>query len=208
MKISKPNSQNLLLLLALVVVTLGYFVVNRPIGHLHVLNTSIDKHISFLPVFIIPYLLFLPIFWLVILYAFLTDKSFKSLALTILIVYLASYLIYALFQTYVPRPMAMGQDIFSKLVRLTYRIDKPYNGFPSGHASSAAIMASYFIFTNHRCRWLFTIFGLLVVVSTLFVKQHFILDAISGVLLGAGVSWLVFRYIKPASRLPSGAEVD
>ena len=33
----------------------------------------------------------------------------------------------------------------------------------------------------------------LIVVSTLFVKQHFIADAVSGVTLGVLVTWLSFK---------------
>jgi membrane-associated phospholipid phosphatase len=138
----------------------------------------------------IPYILFVPIFWLIFIYAYLTqNKQFKVLALTIIIVHLISYLFYVFYQTHIPRPSIHGTGFALDLVRFIYSHDAPYNGFPSLHSALAAIMAMYFV--NTRWGILYIGFALVVVLSTLFIKQHFIADAVAGVLLGVTIYLLV-----------------
>jgi membrane-associated phospholipid phosphatase len=43
-----------------------------------------------------------------------------------------------------------GSSVFNALLRFVYRSDKPYNDFPSIHASSGAIFALYLYFTRNR----------------------------------------------------------
>jgi membrane-associated phospholipid phosphatase len=189
----KFNRLNSLLLVANVFVISAYFLFNRPIGHVHIVRSSLDSHIPFWPVFIVPYLIFLPIFWLVIIYAYLKNKNFAALAAAILSVYLISYLIFTVFQTFVPRPMVVSHDVFSGVVRWTYRLDRPYGAWPSLHAASATLMALYFIFTRSKWWLEYLTFAVLVVLSTLFVKQHFLADALSGIALGTAVGLLIFK---------------
>ncbi len=42
-------------------------------------TSSLDEHIPLIPVFAVPYLLFLPIFWMTVLWAFLCRPAFQGL---------------------------------------------------------------------------------------------------------------------------------
>ena len=147
----KLNLADTFLLIITLVVMGCYFLFNQPIGQVHVARVGLDNHIPFRPVFIVPYLLFLPVFWLIIIYTYLKNQAFRPLAITILAVYLISYLVFVLHQTFDPRPVVIGHDVFSNLTRWTYSVDRPYGAWPSLHAASATIMALYFICL--RSRW-------------------------------------------------------
>jgi membrane-associated phospholipid phosphatase len=190
------TKSNILLLLVTAAVLCGYLLLNRAIGHIHNLHTGLDSRIPFEPPFAVPYILFLPVFFIVALAAFLSNRRFKSLALTIIVVYGVSYLFFYFFQTMVIRPAVTGNDIFAGLVRHIYSSDRPYNDFPSTHSSSATIMAMYFFLTPTRWLWrlLAAVFAVVVVLSTLFVKQHYIADAAGGVTLGAITTMAIFRW--------------
>jgi membrane-associated phospholipid phosphatase len=195
MQLAKILDNNTFLLVLVAIVLLLYFVTDRPFGQTHIVKIGLDAHIPLVPAFSVPYLLFLPALVGTIIYAYVSKMNFKALALSIIIVYLFSYLVYLLYQTYVPRPAITGHDIFSNLVRWIYGHDQPYNGMPSTHASGAMILAVYYLMTYARWGWVVAIFSFLVVLSTLFVKQHFVLDAITGVTLGLIVGLLSFKYL-------------
>ncbi len=195
MQLAKIFDNNAALLVLVAIVLLLYFVIDRSFGQTHIVKIGLDAHIPLVPAFSVPYLLFLPALVGTILYAYVSNTRFKALALSIIIVYLLSYIVYLLYQTYVPRPAVNGHDVFSSLVQWIYGHDQPYNGMPSTHASGATILAVYYLSTSTRLGWLIAVFSLIVVLSTLFVKQHFILDAITGVALGLIVSVLSFKYL-------------
>lgn len=181
------------LLLFLTIVIFTYFIVDRPIGKTHILKTKLDDRIPLVPQFSIPYLLFLPALLGTIFYAYIVNVKFGPLGESICIVYLFSYLIYIVYQTHVPRPKIAGNDVYTKLVKWIYTRDKPYNCLPSTHSSGATILAVYYFSVSSSLGWVAAIISLLIILSTLFVKQHYVPDAVSGVILGLLVSLIVFK---------------
>lgn len=90
---------------------------------------------------------------------------------------------------YVLRPdFPAGQSLFHQAVAFIYFIDEPLNNFPSMHVSFSFLM--YFSFREFRPKHSLPllIFAIVVSLSTLIVKQHYILDVIFAVAL----SYLVY----------------
>lgn len=196
MKSISVNRQDITLLLLTIVISLGYFAFNRPIGNIHVSRTYLDDFIPLIPAFVIPYLAYIPVIWLVVLYAFVTGDRFKALSISLISVHLVSFTVYAFYQTFIPRPAVPGNGFFSELLRFIYGIDEPYSACPSLHSSGSAVIAMYFILKGSTWWSFYTLFSVIVVISTLLIKQHFVVDAISGVTLGIATSYLVYKYIK------------
>lgn len=81
---------------------------------------------------------------------------------------------------------SLGDSFFDNLCALIYKFDKPYNLFPSVHC-----LASYIGFRgvcwNKRCPiWLKIfagVFAILVFLSTLFTRQHYVVDIFGGILV-------------------------
>lgn len=93
---------------------------------------------------------------------------------------------YFLMPTTNVRPEVMGDAFSDMMLRFLYTIDKPANLFPSIHCL-VSWMCYIGIRNNNKVpAWYRTfswIFALLVVISTQTTKQHYIADAIAGLLL-------------------------
>jgi membrane-associated phospholipid phosphatase len=170
-----------------------YLVLNIPQSTLHVLQTSLDKQIPRVPIFSIPYLAFLPWLYGTLIYAWLKNRYFRQMAISFILINLVAFVVYLTFQTYVPRDPITSHDLFSGILQFIYNNDQPYAGFPSLHSALSASMATYFVCSKSKWSWAAVAMAALVVVSTLFTKQHFVLDAISGVTLGVVVTWVTFK---------------
>jgi len=115
------------------------------------------------------------------------DELYISSLASICVGLLLSFLVYVVSQTTVPRPVILGQDLFSNLTQFMYGVDNPYNAFPSIH-----VMTAYIIFvasskSKERRRKMVLAsqtLSMLVILSTVFLKQHTLLDVAGGIYLG------------------------
>lgn len=184
--------RNILWILALGLALLKamYPVFNRPMPPVYEFVTIVDQWIPFMPVWIIPYVLwylFLP--GVLLLLAIRDKKACTRALLTQIMGIITCYIMYSIFQTTVPRPDVPGTDVFSVLVRGIYSIDEPYNAFPSIHVlgASALMLATYG--AKNIGKWVnlgVQILGTLIILATVFVKQHVVLDMLAGLILAGG----------------------
>lgn len=181
------------MMVALIAVCSIYFFINVPQSSMSILQTAIDGKIMLVPIFSIAYLYFLPWLWITLCYLFLKRKSFRQIAYALIMINLFSFCVCTFFQTYIPRNPIQDNSIFADLLRFIYDHDQPYNGFPSLHSAMSASLATCFVIRRSKWSWFFIVSALLIIASTLFTKQHFVLDAISGVGLGVLVTWVVYK---------------
>lgn len=94
-----------------------------------------------------------------------------------------------------PRPEIVGDGLLDRLVAAVYRFDEPYNCFPSTH-----VLTSYFMILAFRSSPAFgrgirnavTLISVTIILSTLFVKQHVLMDAAGAIAL-AELIWRVLE---------------
>lgn len=182
--------------LSVAVVSSFYPIVNQYREPVRVLNTFVDMGINFNPYFIIPYVSwYIYVFGFIVLLCLFDGEEYYKLILALVITMLLSFVVFIYFPTYVPRPSILFDDPFSKLVSAIYSADKPYNCLPSAHVSYSMIIAIYVAksrcFSN-RTKVISSIICVLIVLSTLYIKQHYFLDAVTGVL----ASYFVFILIE------------
>lgn len=205
----QPTIARTAALALLVACSLAYFPLNHGTGSTRVLYTNLDRSLGVVPGFAVPYLLMLPLYWLMVVWAFATGVQFWRLVAAATVVAAVSALTFLVFQTYAPRPALRGSGWATHLVRRIYAGDHPYNDFPSGHASSATLWALYWWSTaSRRVALLPVVLAVSVVAATVLIKQHSIAGAAAGVVLGA-FCWVVMR--GPALRLAradAGVEQD
>ncbi|QJD86669.1 phosphatase PAP2 family protein [Cohnella herbarum] len=151
------------------------------------LVTGVDEAIPFVKFFAVPYSIWIFYIYVCLIYFFMKDINvyYRSL-LTYAVCALLCYLIYSVFQTTVDRPMIVGNDPFSELMRYIYNRDQPYNCFPSIHCFSSYMVMRAIWTSSFRNKWnvtLITGMSSLIIMSTLFVKQHVIMDALAAVFL-------------------------
>jgi membrane-associated phospholipid phosphatase len=100
-----------------------------------------------------------------------------------LLIWLTAYLFFfVLYPTEAPRPARVVGDGFAVWgLRALYSSDPPYNCFPSLHVAHSFVSALAAHRVNRRVGVFATICASLVALSTLFTKQHYVVDVIGGV---------------------------
>nr|WP_204616248.1 phosphatase PAP2 family protein [Desulforadius tongensis] len=182
-------------MLSIPVSNIFYALLNNSARGAHSMITEIDKAIPFLKIFILPYIIWYPFIFFTLFYLCLRDKKiyFHTLA-ALNLGLIICYIIYYTYQTTVPRPEVAGKDLLALLVMYIYSSDQPFNCFPSIHCLTSFLMIKGINNSTVKNTFNTTIISFtaaVIILSTLFVKQHVILDVISAILLGD----LVFRLV-------------
>ncbi|MEW8986589.1 MAG: phosphatase PAP2 family protein [Bacillus sp. (in: firmicutes)] len=200
MKNKKRELPYLLFLLVMPILGLVYKILNDNPRDAVILSTQVDGMIPFLPVFIVPYIIWYAFIFGYLVYFWYKDTGVYLKTLTLIVVgELICFLIYFFFQTTVPRPKLVGDGILIDLVGMIYSHDQPYNAFPSIHVLTtfAIILGSISIRNKHMVHSIFIpVMGSLIILSTLFVKQHYILDMFASMFLTSFIYGIVFELIE------------
>ena len=161
-----------------------------------VLRTPIDDALPVVKPFVIPYVsLNYVVYFTLIVFLLFRTKLFHSAALTMITAFLVSYFFYFFFQTEVMRPVLTGTDLFTRMIQNVYAGDNPYNDFPSLHTSVSTLLAIHWFRFDRRAGMLAAIWAAFVVASTVLIKQHYVPDLLSGLLLASAASWLYIKLI-------------
>lgn len=157
-------------------------------------RTPLDERIPLVPAFAVPYL---SAFVLGPVTAVAFARRSPDLVLSTLlagIVLLAvAYTVYMTAQTYVARPEDVGTGFFADLLRFVYGNDEPYNAFPSLHTGFSTVFAIHWLRYGGRAGAACTAWCALIVLSTLFVHQHYLADLAGGIAAGTLASLLAWR---------------
>jgi membrane-associated phospholipid phosphatase len=158
------------------------------------LESPLDRALPVVPLFAIPYVSLIPYIGLSLLvFLFFRVRVYRSAALTMIIVWFISYAFYFFLQSYIARPHITGTDPFSGMIRSIYASDQPYNDFPSLHTSLSTIIAIHWWRFDRRIGVAAAVWTALIVASTVLVKQHYLADVGSGLVLAGVTSFLVMR---------------
>lgn len=172
----------------------------------------IDDAIKVVPFFVIPYILSYVLWLLGPISASLCDKKhFINFIIGILSAYLIGFLIFAFFPTYMDREVenlysSLGDDFFSSLLRTIYDSDgknMAFNLFPSYHCLIS--LYDYFAVRKRKeihvgYRVFTLIFALLISVSTILTKQHYVMDIIGGFGISI-ICYIVVSFINPGEKI-------
>ncbi|MCP1125871.1 phosphatase PAP2 family protein [Bacillus sp. 3103sda1] len=198
-------------ILLLILVGLLYDVLNQStVGAVNV-TTKIDAWIPFTKEFIVPYLLWFPYLYGTLIYYCFADRKLYYVTLSSVILGdLLSFGIYYMWQTTVTRPEVIGNDVFANLVRFIYSIDQPVNCFPSIHVLTTFVIMITAYKRKKQNKWeygLLTFVGVLIILSTLFTKQHAFIDVITGIVVASflyAAMQSVFELRKQKVKAPAG----
>lgn len=161
-------------------------------------SSPLDSFIPFLEIFVIPYCLWYPLLFATgFLLLFSDVPTFKAYMLFLSIGFGAALLFCLLVPNGQPlRPEVFPREnIFTSLVAALYAADTPTNVFPSMHvigsvaAAAAAIKSPAF----RRLRSAWIIVAVAICLSTVFIKQHSILDVFGGLVLSAILYFPIYR---------------
>ncbi|MGO9319259.1 MAG: phosphatase PAP2 family protein [Solirubrobacteraceae bacterium] len=190
--ITSRRSQFLLLILATLALV-AYFPLDHRSTGVHDLATSADAWIPFVPLFAIPYLAFLSVLPIGLLAGLCSGRDVTQVAVALTIAFVVSDACFVLYPTYAPRP-EMFSGWGSSVVRFIFAHDAPYNDFPSEHVASAVLFVLYGRRFTGGTRIAMMALAVLVVPSTVLIRQHTLLGALGGFVL-ALVAWRLADFV-------------
>jgi membrane-associated phospholipid phosphatase len=205
--LSRPYRLGLATVVPLVVLMLlvpGYvFIADlMPERTLHAPALGWDRAVPLQPAWALVYgalylfLILLPVF------VVRQEALIRRTVLAYLFVWIVAYVCFFQYPTIAPRPASVIGDGFIVWgLRFLYSADPPYNCFPSLHVAHSFVSALACYRVNRRLGIAGAVCASLVGVSTLYTRQHYILDVIAGVFL-AGVAYAVFLRSYPREAVP------
>lgn len=121
------------------------------------------------------------------------------------LVWSTAYVCFVLYPTVAPRPETVTGDGFAVWGLLfLYDADPPYNCFPSIHVAHSFVSALACRRVHRTLGRVAIVSAVLVAISTLFTKQHYVVDAIGGAVLAVAADALCHG----RSPRPSVPELD
>lgn len=177
-----------------------YMIINvRTPGRIvYVPELPLDRAIPLQPIWMLVYgsmyvFAFLPAF-------VVRDLELRRRAVRAYIAFvLVSYVGFLVYPTVGPRPDQFVIDgFFAWSLQFHYEFDPPYNCLPSLHVAYS-FMAALTCYRVHRGLGIAAlVWASLIAVSTLYTKQHYVLDVLLGALLACVASLLFVRSYRPA----------
>lgn len=175
------------------------------IAEIHFINpihlfTPIDYAIPPIMSFAIIYVfMFYPfVLYTIGYFAYIKPNRSKQFFISLFTVYAISFIVYIIMPVEMIRPniSTTDPDFFTRVMAKYYASDPPLNCFPSLHAGIASILAYNLSKEKPKYWYVFWIFALLVMISTLFVRQHVIADEIAGFLVAIFAGKITEKYVK------------
>lgn len=178
-----------------------YFITKFTPFQVNILVGSIDSKIPFAPGFIYFYIgWYLMLFFVpFILYKY-DELSFNKYILATFIGISFCGIIYFCFPTLIVRETIVINNITMFLIDLIYKMDTPaLNCLPSMHCLISFLFIIYSTLSKQipiQYKFLISVFSILVVASTVLIKQHFIIDIITALIISIFISLIVNKKIK------------
>lgn len=196
---SAENRRNLLLASFWLVFGLSFYALEWlvPERQYHVMYHPIDDLIPFCELFLIPYL-----FWFVFMVGayfytyFANPAAFRRMMLFTILTYGGGLLMFVLYPTCQNlRPLVFERDnLLTQVMAWFYTCDTSTNVCPSLHVCGSLAAAFGFVDTKRFSTpgWKAAIYivALTICISTVFVKQHSIIDTVFGFVF-SGYAWLL-----------------
>jgi len=157
------------------------------ISRAHVPALSIDYHIPYLEVFVVPYvfIFYSIIFYAIIFYSIEKPGKFIKFIYTFLLTNIIALVIYLIYPTInIIRPKKLPDTFLSRIMKNYYDKDISTNCLPSLHVGESWAITFNFLEDNDKKIAITTVLlAILISLSTIFVRQHYILDIPAGILV-------------------------
>ena len=166
-----------------------YFFVKLFESEPNLIGGPIDNYIPFLPIFIIIYNLWYPFNILALYYIFKDNISiYIKTIISLVFCFLISNSIFILYPTTVNRPVIESyNNIIEYITYMTFKIDTPATRcFPSNHCILCFIIIFGVLAIKNMSKWkkgIIVTINTLIILSTLFVKQHVVYDVIGSLII-------------------------
>lgn len=201
------------LLLLYGVLQLWFIYLERTIVPEYTMFSKIDLHIPFVKEFVVPYLYWYIYMGAAFLYLGIVSKrDYYKLYIMMFLGMVIAYIIYIIFPNGQNlRPIITENDIFSRTIKLIYSTDTPTNVAPSIHVFNSiavhiALISCSKLKDNCFIKWSSFIIMVSICASTVFIKQHSIVDGFWGTVLAIILYQVI--YVLPIPELYAERKVN
>ena len=192
-----PNYARLPMILCWAVQLGAYFLTKLiPHGAYIQVTLPVDREIPLVPAWILAYV-GAYLYWILgyVLIFRISRAHCRVCARADIFSKLVCLVFFVLMPTRMDRPSVIGGGLLNWLVRFIYACDSPTNLFPSMHCLVSWLLARELMRIKAYpayVRWGAVVFSVLVFLSTLFTRQHVVIDIFGGMAL-AEISMLLSR---------------
>ncbi|HPE16616.1 MAG TPA: phosphatase PAP2 family protein [Oscillospiraceae bacterium] len=172
---------------------------DRPAKECNIISSPLDALIPFHEIFIVPYLLWFAFMAATVGYFFFADRA----GFLRLMAFLGGGMtIFLLVSTVYPNGLAIRptvfprENVFTDLVRMLYAADTPTNVLPSIHVLNS--LGAYSAISNSErlgkrwIRYAALVLTVLIILATMFLKQHSVVDVLAAFLLSGLLYGIVY----------------
>lgn len=176
-----------LIIFVILYMVIFFALENRTPSTWHVIHTSIDDRIPFIPAFIYPYYSWFALVPTVVVYLLFRDRRTYHETVALLMAGMTVFLLISwLYPNMLSLRPATVEDTFTgHLVSRLYLTDTPTNVLPSMHVYNTIIVligvyrSTGKLARNKYVRFLLTVQSVLIICSTVFLKQHSVVDVLT-----------------------------
>ncbi|MBR4514234.1 MAG: phosphatase PAP2 family protein [Lachnospiraceae bacterium] len=179
----------------------SFFLIERIVtSDYYIIHCGLDDKIPFCEYFVVPYLLWFPFMFAVLIYEFLNSrKEFEKMCICLMIGMTLFIIVSLVWHNGVDlRNQIVHRDnIFSAMVDMLHDADTPTNVFPSIHVYNTivcliAVLTAEGLKGKKWTKLGAFVLSVLIILSTLFLKQHSVIDAVAGAVLAAIICPIVY----------------
>ncbi len=162
------------------------------------LATPFDLAIPLVPAAIVIYwyVFYSFIFFSYFYFAFVHREYRNALVVAYVLVNVVAYVIYLLLPVLGPERLVFGTDFFSLQIQALYANDVQVNCFPSLHGATSLLTAYALWRAKKEYGYISWPIAIAIVVSTLFVRQHWIADQIAAAIITLPIAYVIFNRFK------------
>ena len=177
-----------------------------PANGFHIIHTAIDDMIPVVEIFIIPYILWLPYLCIGMIAIAIRSRSLSRKTSYMLMTGMTLFVIISLVYPNaleLRRAIPDRENICMTLINYLHAIDTPTDVLPSLHVYDAIVVAAglHLTFREKKVMLVLSdILTVLIVLSTVFIKQHSIIDVICAIVLFIPVFIIICFVIKPVGK--------
>ena len=180
-----------------------FFLLEKNVTHdYRIIHVAMDDYIPFCELFVIPYFLWFAYIAAVVLFFFFKRKEDYYRTCVFLFTGMTVFLIIS---TLFPngqhlRPQIMPKDnIFTHMIAHLYQTDTPTNLWPSIHVYNSlgacfAVSQSEYFADKKWIRRGSLVLSSLIILSTMFIKQHSVFDVVTAFIMAAVMYGVVYKY--------------
>ena len=169
-------------------IVLYFLVQNYVTAHKQDLMMEIDSAIPFMPEYVWIYHTLIPVIFVSFLTLYRTRKDFFIALWSGVLATVVLNCFYLLLPSFYPRDSFEVVDLATSILYLTREVDGANNTFPSGHVCFAwltfwCVLNSKVAQSFKGLRSLYLLWAIGISLSTLVLKQHYVVDVFSGFVL-------------------------